>query len=60
MILMISRAPSTSGSNWTSAFLVARATDAPRIPLVVLSLDSMLWTQDAHVMPVIYNENQWK
>ncbi len=53
MILIISRAPSTSGSNWICAFLVARATEAPRIPLVVVSLDSMLWTHDAHVIPVI-------
>lgn len=52
-IRMMSRAPSTSGSNWTWALLVARVTEAPRIPLVAASVDSMLWTHDAHVMPVI-------
>lgn len=53
MTATTSRAPTTSGSYWTWALLVARLTEAATTPYVELSLDSILWTHEAQVIPVI-------
>lgn len=49
--LMMSRGPIISESYLTCALLVAKATEAYIIPFSLIRLDSILWTQEAHVIP---------
>lgn len=60
IILTISRGPIISGSNFTWALLVARDTEAWVMPFIFASLDSMLWTQEAQVIPVICSTRRQK
>lgn len=47
-----SRGPIISGSYLMCALLVARATEQYKTPLVFMSVDSILCTQEAHVIPL--------
>ena len=55
---MMSLGPITEGSNLTEPLLVERATAAFSMPAVVISLRSMLCTQEAQVIPSICEAGQ--
>lgn len=52
--LKMSRGPITSASYLTCALLVAKATEAYITPFSFTSVDSILWTQEAHVIPLTW------
>jgi len=51
MMLMMSLGPILFGSNSTTALLVARATVADLMALLLANVRSMRFTQDAQVIP---------
>ena len=58
--LMMSRGPITLGSKSTRPRPVAKVTTALSIPGVCVSVLSMRWTHEEHVMPVIWVEKKDK
>lgn len=54
--LKMSRGPIISESYFTCALLVAKATEAYIIPFSFMRVDSILWTQEAHVIPLTWKE----
>ena len=55
---MISRGPVVSVSYTNRPLLVAKETDASSMPGLFFMLDSIEWTQEEHVIPVIWNVNK--
>lgn len=52
ILRIMSRGPIISGSYLMWALLVARATELYNMPLVFMRVDSILWTHEAHVIPL--------
>ena len=48
--------PMIEGSNLTLPLLVARATVASSTPRSFFNVDSIRWTHEEHVMPLIWND----